>query len=61
MPAFSARGQPLDLGPLASSAKHEQKDSLLTILSRLGERDTQQKAQEELRVVVRVSCQKRLL
>ena len=53
MPAHIAKTQ-LDVGPLASHAKHELKDSLLTVLNKLGERDTQQKAQGELGSFVRV-------
>lgn len=53
MPAHIAKAQ-LDVGPLASHAKHELKDSLLTVLNKLGERDTQQKAQGELGSFVRV-------
>lgn len=53
MPAHISKAQ-LDVGPLASHAKHELKDSLLTVLNKLGERDTQQKAQGELSSFVRV-------
>lgn len=54
MPVKTLKPQMLDVGPLASNAKHEMKDSLLTVLNKLGERDTQQKAHNELSSIVRV-------
>ena len=54
MPAYANKCQSLDVGPLSSNAQHESKDSLLTILNKLGDRDTQQKAQAELSSLVRV-------
>ena len=56
MPAYAHKFQSLDVGPLSSNAKHESKDILLTILNKLGDRDTQQKAQTELGSLVRVRC-----
>ncbi len=59
MPSVPARGHmletwDLDLGPLSPNMKHFKKDSMLATLSKLGERDTQQKATDELRRVITV-------
>lgn len=54
MPSVPARGYMLDLGPLSPNTKHVKKDSMLATLSKLGERDTQQKAIDELRRVITV-------
>ncbi|KAL0051517.1 hypothetical protein WJX82_009027 [Trebouxia sp. C0006] len=47
-------GYMLDLGPLSPNMKHVKKDSMLATLSKLGERDTQHKAIDELRRVITV-------
>ncbi|DBA81597.1 TPA: hypothetical protein ACH3X1_007364 [Trebouxia sp. C0004] len=52
MPSLPARGHMLDLGPLSPNMKHVKKDSMLATLSKLGERDTQQKAIDELRSMI---------
>ncbi len=54
MPSVPARGYMLDLGPLSPNMKHVKKDSMLATLSKLGERDTQHKAIDELRRVITV-------
>lgn len=54
MPSLAARGHMLDLGPLSPNTKHVKKDSMLATLIKLGERDTQQKAIDELRRVITV-------
>ena len=49
-----ARVHALDLGPLSPNVKHMKKESILMTLSKLGERDTQQTALDELRRVIMV-------
>ena len=53
MPPF-ARGQVRDLGPLSSPVRHAKKESILTTLNKLCERDTQQTAVDEIRRLITV-------
>ena len=54
MPPLAAPGHVLDLHPLSSNVEHVRKENMLATLSKLGERDTQQNAIDELRHMIMV-------
>ena len=57
MPVF-ARGYNGEPGPLSSPWRHTRKEGILATLNKLGERDTQQTAVEELRRLITVIIEK---
>lgn len=54
MPPLAAPGHVLDLNPLSSNVEHMRKENMLATLSKLGDRDTQQTAIDELRQMIKV-------
>ena len=54
MPPLATPGNVLDLNPLSSNMEHVRKENMLVTLSKLGERDTQQTAIDELRHMIMV-------